>query len=295
MANECSVVKRALGVGECTQLPQLIRSMITTSQNFKFTAAQIEAVGGVEAALQAAILATGLNRVHAWPYFDTFENVSEDPVYEELPLSILPVRDGNYRFRFGIAQSLCLHTKMFTHRSKSGRVFLIDSENQLIGTSDSEGNLLGFNVQLLHTEKLQLADGTIATKSPVYLALRDNKELDASGSIISAPFYNTVNKLTDVKITVISATDASVVVSVTIECDGTPVEGLVLADFVILDEDGNAQTLTTVTETDEGIYNLAKSGGGLVNGTVSLDDPANLSVVANLALQAYATTLTIGT
>jgi hypothetical protein len=292
MSSVCSVVKRALGVGECTQLPQLIRSMITTSPSFKFTAEQVEN-GTVEAAMQAAILATGLNRIHAWPFFDTFENVSEDPVYEELPLGILPVRDGNYRFRFGIAQSMCLHTKMFTHRSKSGRVFLIDSENQLIGTSDSDGNLLGFSVQLLHTEKLMLSDGTVATKSPIYLALRDNKELDAAGSIISAPFFNTVNKLTDVKLTVISAADDEIVVSVTIECDGTPVEGLEAADFVLLDGDGAAQSIGGATETDEGIYTL--TGSGWVNGTINLDDPADLSIVDTLALQAYATPVVITT
>lgn len=293
MSSVCSVVKRALGVGECTQLPQLIRSMITTSPSFKFTAEQVEN-GTVEAAMQAAILATGLNRIHVWPFFDTFENVSEDPVYEELPLGILPVRDGNYRFRFGIAQSMCLHTKMFTHRSKSGRVFLIDSENQLIGTSDSDGNLLGFSVQLLHTEKLMLSDGTVATKSPIYLALRDNKELDAAGSIISAPFFNTVNKLTDVKLTVISAADNEIVVSVNIECDGTGISGLEASDFVLLDSDGAAQSISGATESDtEGVYTL--TGSGWVNGTINLDDPADLSVVDTLALQAYATPVIITT
>lgn len=274
---DCNTIKKPLGVTRCNKLPAMPKTMITTALGFKFTAAQVASPALMEAALQAAILAGQATRVHVWPNFVSFENISEEPVYEETPLAFIPVRDGNYRFRFGIKQSLCLHKAMFSHRASSGRAFLFDVENQLVGTTDSDGNFMGFTIQLLHTEKLMISDGTVSTKSPIVLALADNKELDESGGIVDAPFVNTVSRLTEVTLTIVSASETEIVVTVEVTCDGTPVNGLVAADFVLLDEDGDAQTITGASEED-GTYTL--TGAGLVDGTLNLDEPADLSVQA---------------
>jgi hypothetical protein len=288
MSQTCNIEKRGLGVGDCTALPQLIRGMITTGNSFKFTAEEAADPALLEAALQEAILN---EEAFVWPFFDQMENISEESVYEDLPLSYLPVRDGNYRFKFMIAQSLCLHKKMFTHRSKSGRVFLYDSEGQLTGTVNSAGDFLGLSMQLLHTEKLMMNDGSVTTKSPILVALRDNKELDRNGGLVDAPFFNTVNRLTDAAIEVLSASSSAIEVKVTIECDGTPIQGLVSGDFILLTAAGAAQTIDTVTEGEPGVYTL--EGTGLVSGTLKLADAADLSIVADFALKSYKTTVTV--
>ncbi len=287
----CNVEKKSLGVGQCSTLPQMIRSILTTPQNFKFTAEQAADSALLEAAIQAALIAAPSNRIHIWPYFDTVEVLSEETTYEDTPLSIQKVRDGNYRFRFGVAQSLCLHRKMYSHNAKTGRVFLFDNENNLTGMTDSDGNFQGLSIQLLNTEKLMFNDGSIVSKTPIYLALRNNKELDNNGAIVNADFYGNFNLLTDVLITVISASDTEIVVSVTIECDGSEVIGLVEADFVLLDENGDAQSITDFTDNEDGTYTI--EGVGLVTGTINLVAPAALSVVETLSLQAYETDVTI--
>lgn len=290
--NSCDTVKKSLGVGQCTVLPQQIRGMITTPQNFKFTAEVANDQDALKAAIQAALIAVPANRIHIWPYFDLSEVLSEDTQYEDLPLGIQKVRDGNYRFRFGIAQSLCLHKKMYSHNSKTGRVFLWDTENYLTGMTDSDGAFKGLSIQLLNTEKLMFNDGSIVSKTPVYLALRNNKELDTNGAMVLADWFGDFNLLTDVELTIISAADDEIVVSVTIECDGTKVNGLEDADFILLDENGDVQNITGLTEED-GVYTLS-GAGGWTSGTLNLKAPAALSVVATLSLQAYETDVTIG-
>lgn len=287
--NDCDVDKKGLGLSQCNKLPALIRSMITTPASFYFTAAQVESATLMEAALQAAILNPEASRVHVWPNFVSFENLSEEAVYEDTPLAYLAVRDGNYRFRFGIKESLCLHTAMYTHRATSGRVFLFDVENQLIGTSDAAGNFYGLTIQMLNSEKLIISDGSVSTKSPILVALSNNKELDADGSIISAPFVNTVNRLTDILLTVVSASDTEIVVRAAVECDNTALNGLVTADFILLDADGASQTISGSSEAD-GVYTL--TGSSWTSGTLKLAAPADLSVQAyesNIATVTIAT------
>lgn len=267
----CDVQKKNFGLTACSQLPQLIRGMITTPANFSLT--EVQAL--VASNWQDAMIAANSVRIYYWPPFVNFENISEEAVYEDLPLAYLAVRDGNYRFRFSIKQSLCTHKAMFTHRANSGRVFLIDVENQIIGTLDSNGNIRGFNIQLLHTEKMIFSDGTVSTKSPIVVALLDNKELDESGVIFSAPFVNSLERIIDLKITIQSAADDEIVAAVTIECDGTAVNGLELADFVLLDANGDAQTISGVSEND-GVYTL--SGTGLESGTLGLAPVGDLSI-----------------
>jgi hypothetical protein len=222
----CDIRKIPLKPGKCIDLPGLITSMIVTSDDFKATPAQI----GNETFWQNSALQQN-GEFHIWPYFDMFENISEEAVYEDTPLSYLNVRDGNYRFKFHIAQGLCLHKAMFTHRAKSGRAFLFDNEGNLMGTKDSAGNFYGFSIQLLNTEKLVFSDGSVATKSPIVLALRNNKELDRNGYMLKADWFYTLPRIQDVTIAGNQTGALEITFTVTSTCDGTPITGLVLADF----------------------------------------------------------------
>jgi len=281
----CEVNKKNLGLSKCNKLPLLPESMITTPQGFAIPAATI-ALGAdaIKTYLQDALLDVASDRIYIWPHFDTFENISEDAVYEDGPLTYTPVRDGNYRFRFGIAQSLCLHKAMYTHRAKTGRVFLIDIEGNLIGTELSNGDFAGLSIQVLNTEKLILSDGSVATKSPVVVALKNNRELDANGSMISiADFVGELYRIIDVDVKVVTITDAGDIdVSVIQECDGTPVSGLVTADFVYLNAAGAAVVITSATENANipGQYKLTQAGDLFVDGTVNIKAPATLTIKA---------------
>ncbi|GIV35400.1 MAG: hypothetical protein KatS3mg031_2935 [Chitinophagales bacterium] len=268
----CEIRKIPLGVGNCIEMPSLLSSMIVTPDNFSVTEANLNS----KTFWQNAVKADPSARIHVWPYFDMFENISEEAVYEDTPLSYQAVRDGNYRFRFSIAQGLCLHKAMFTHRAKSGRVFLVDVDGQVICTKGSDGLYRGLSIQLLNTEKLQFNDGSVTTKSPIVLALRNNKELDRDGYIFTSSWFYELVRLKDVTIEVVSVSASSIVVDVYVTCDKTAVNGLVAADFILLDSGGSAQTFS-LSAGPNGRYTLS---GTFVDGTLTLKPPATLSIDA---------------
>lgn len=270
----CDVRKIPLGVGGCAKLPALIKSMVVTPDNFTATTANLTS----KTFWQNAVKAAAESRANIWPYFDAFENISEEAVYEDTPLSYLAVRDGNYRFKFHIAQSLCLHKAMFTHRASTGRAWLVDVNDEIICTKGVDGLFRGLSIQLLHTEKLVFSDGSVKTKSPIVLALRNNREIDQNGHMFTAEWFPEVVRLKDVTIEVVSVTTTVLVVKVYTTCDNTPVSGLVAGDFVMKDNAGANQTFT-FSAGSNGQYTLT-STGTFVDGTITLVAPASLSIDA---------------
>lgn len=272
----CLDDRKNIGVSSCKKLPQQIRGIITTPSGFSLTAAE----AADQAAWQAALLNDYSSRIYLFPLAVLGENISEAAVYEENSLADIAVRDGRYKWRLSFQENLQLHKAMFTHKNYQGRVFLIDDKNQIIGTSSDGGaTIQGFTISLLNPEKLTFNDGSVASKSPVYISLADNLELDERGCLIDGAFVNSLIRLTTVNLGV-AAAPAPVAtgfnVTVNSDLDGTPVLGLVLADFVLLDGSGVAQTIDSVTDNGDGTYIL--TGVGLVSGTVNLVSAASLSI-----------------
>lgn len=275
--DDCIIVKRNLGVSRCTKLPALPRMMITTPRDWKIPAADLDDDDAIKAALQAALLDEA-NRIYLWPAFVGFEDVSRENKYEDTPLSIIPVDDGQYRFRISIHESICLHKAMFSHRDTKGRVILFDVKNQMVGTLNDDGDFLGFDMALLNTEKLKFSDGNVSTKTPVFIALADNLELDEHGAVLKASYVNNLLRLTDITLELVSVTALEIVVRVYATCDGTPIIGLVLADWIALDGAGAAQSITSSTEGEDGVYTLADPA--FVDGTLTLKGSEDLSIQA---------------
>jgi len=269
---DCIVDKQNLGLSKCNKFPALIKGIITTPDSFFLTPAN----AALQASWQAALEDVAAERIYLWPLAVGFENISEEAVYEETPLAYLTVRDGNYRFKFHIKENLCIHRAMYSHRANQGRAFLIDTDNNIIGTLNDAGTeFKGFSIQLLNTEKLMFSDGSVSSKSPIVLALKNNKEMDKNGSIVTLDEINDLVRIVDATITIDSASSSSIVATVTVTCDGTKVNGLVEADFKLLNGSGVAQAIDTVTEVD-GVYTFTPTTT-FANGTLGLQLVASLS------------------
>lgn len=265
-----------IGYSRCKKFPQQLKGMITTPFNFELT----ESDASTSTAWQAAILAEKKNRIFYWPNATNMEVLSEDTVYEETSLSNMLVRDGRYRFRFSFSENLQLHKAMFSHKGFFGRVFLIDNENKIIGTETSTGGFAGFELDLLNPEKIMFNDGSVRSKTPVYVSLYDNVELDKNGAMVDGSFLRQLERLTDATLDIQGTpTSTEIVVDVKSALDNEPVLGLILADFVLLDASGSAQSITSITEDAniEGRYTL--TGTGLVSGPLDLAAPADSTVV----------------
>lgn len=270
--SDCNTVKKNFGLVQCNKLPGLPAGMITTPESWKIT----DTEAALRATWQNAMIAARQDRIYYWPPFTTIENISQEATYEDTPLAYLPILDGNYRFRFSISQNLCIHKAMFTHRANQGRVFIFDKQGQLTGTKDSEGFIRGLKIQLLHTEKLQFNDGSVSTKSPIVVALENNIELDRDGIIFDASFVNSLDRIIEVELTVISAIASEIIVDVKVECDGTGLEGLEQTDFILKDLDGNAQVINGMTEVGDGRYQLTDTD--FESGTLELRPVGDLSL-----------------
>jgi hypothetical protein len=286
MPNECNLIKKPLGLGNCPQMPGYYKQMITTTNAWFIPAATIASGNAaVLAFVQAAILAKD---VYLWPQFFNNTPESEETIYQQTPLGKRKVRDGFYEWLIQFSDSLCSHKAMYTHRATTGRIIFIDTDNQWSGTYDSSDNFYGLSMQMLNTEKMVPNSGSEVAMSPVRVVLADNLEFDRDGALLPVSSLNTLVPLTEVKLAIISASDSEIVVYATIACDGTALEGLVNGDFILYDADGVAQAISGVAEGDPGVYTL--SGTGLVSGTVITAAPADLSVPA---YESFATTVTV--
>lgn len=270
----CISEKQNIGVSSCKKIPELITQIITTPNDFSLS----EADANDPAKWQEALLASKRNRIYLWPTAALFENAAEDAVYEETVTSTQKVRDGRYRFRLSFAENLELHKAMYSHNGGTGRVFLIDIKGNVTGTTKTDGSFAGIRMDMLSVEKLMLNDGSVTTKTPVYVSMKDNKDIDRDGAMIDGDFVSDLIGLTSVKLEVIgSPTATEIQVSVKSTLDNSPLTGLVVGDFVLLDGSSAAQTIDSIAEpNDDGIYTL--TGTGLVTGTLSLVTAANLSI-----------------
>ena len=273
---DCSVVLKNLGLSQCNKLPGLIKGMITTPHTFSLS--QTDAVDVTK--WQDAILAAAGARIYLWPNFRDFKDSSEKAVYEETPLSSLKVRNGRYRFEVSVKESLCVHKAMFTHSGNATqRVFLLDTQNQIIGSLNANGNVVGFDVELLNVEKMMFSDGKVSTKTPIYLVLSDNLELDQNGIIVDgSSIVPNLIRLTDVDVTQVgSATTSLIKVTVKTTCDGINVEGFTSADFQVYSSAGVQRTISTVTYAN-GVYSLNSSVAFTVGDLVDLKAASALTI-----------------
>jgi len=269
----CDIVKKNLGVSLCNKLPQLFAGMFTTPLGFEIP----DTTEDVKQFLQDALIDPDPSkRIYLWPSFVGLEDAKEDAVYEETPLADIFVRAGKYRWRAMMTPDLCIHTAMHTHLGGNQRVLFYDVENQIFGTKTATG-IKGFTVSLLSPEKLVISDGSAATKSPVYIVLKNSKEIDAKGALFEADYVNELIRLSDVDITILTSPAPSATgfkFTIKGNCDGVDILGLVSADFVFLKTDGTVQTITVTSAG--GVYTAA--GTGLTSGTLDIVPPDELSI-----------------
>jgi hypothetical protein len=278
MAQECQLVKKPLGLGNCPSMPEYFRRMFTATVGWFIPAATIASGNAaILTFIQNAILTKD---IYLWPQMFSSEDQSEETVYQSTPLGKRKVRDGFYEWLINFSDSLCSHKAMYTHRSTNTGVIFWDTANQLNGYLNAAGDFYPLSVQMLNTEKMKPNTGSEVAMSPVRITLADNLEFDRDGALLAMTGLNGLIPLTEVTITRISSISTAVVVEVVISCDSTPLEGLTTGDFVLLTAAGAAQTISSVTEsvTIPGRYTLA--GTGLVSGTVRTADPDDLSVEA---------------
>jgi hypothetical protein len=275
MALDCITDVQNVGASACKQFPQAVEGIIKTPMDFTITAAN----AAVTANWQSAILAVAATRIHLFPLAHDFENLSEEATRAASNLGKeVTVRLGQYRFRLLFRENLELHKAIYSHLGSAGRIFLIDINKKLIGTSDDDGvTLKGFLLDQFMPEKIQFGDGSNPSLSPVYTSLSNNEELDVNGyQMRFSTQLLALKALTDVVLTLVGAASATgFIVAVKSKLDNIPVVGLVDADFI---RASGMSGSTFTTDNGDGTYTFG--GAGLTDGTVTLRAASLLTVQA---------------
>ena len=275
MALDCITDQQNIGASACKKLPQAIESIIKTPLGFSITAVNAALV----AQWQAAVLETASNRIHVFPSAHEFENVSEEAVRSSSNLGKeVTVRQGQYRLRLSFRENLEIHKAIYSHLGSAGRVFLIDVNKKLIGTSEDGGvTLKGFLLDQFAPEKLQFGDGSTPSLTPVYMSLSNNEELDTNGVQISFNSQSIALKpLIDVTLAAVGTPLATgFTVSVKSALDNVGIPGLLAADFVLA---GGVSAAVFGTDNGDGTYTF--TGAGMTSGTVTLRAASLLTVQA---------------
>lgn len=278
----CVIVKKSLGANNCNEWPELPKAFIWTPANFVIPAAIAAVEADLQEYIQDALLVSGSARIYQFPEFDKFTDASEAKVrVQQASGRTIPVREGLKRFDIEYSINICMHRAMYSHRTRTGRIIIIDSANKYIVNKRTDGDFQGYKLSLLDTDSIKFNDGANPSISPVFMELADPNEINRDIYMIDAPFTNELSLIVDVEISVVGTPSAtSIVVDVATECDNTALSGLVVADFVKTITAGSTQTITSATEssTVPGRYSLV--GTGWTTGYINLKSPSVLSIQA---------------
>ena len=265
--------KQTIGVSDCKVLLQYLKGFAVTDKDYTLTAA--DAADGVK--WQSEIAEGNITLFPTWAF--SYENISSDAITEESPMSMIEVHPGNYRLKFSFVTDIKQHNAIYSWNNSGGRAFLIDTVNEIWGTSQDDGaNLRGYLLDRIHVEKLQLNDGTVVSKTIVNLYFSDNTELDLRGeNIPAASFVNGLIPLSSATLAISGTPSATEVIFTAVTTNNNAdinISGLTLPDISLKDAAGVAQSgVSGLTESGvtPGLYTIA--GTGLVTGTLELTIP----------------------
>jgi len=219
------------------------------------------------------------------PYVYENEDMSEESVMQDFAGGdSLKVRDGNYAEKMKLFLSVADMRKLQTYKNKTWRMFVIDENGNILGTSPDGTVFKGFELTTFDVDKMNLTVGDVKRMVPIYYKQREVSEWLSKGVALRPLKLTTdswdprdIDGLTDVEITVSSAIATKVVVSLEAYLKGVALTGFDQpSDWVLLTAAGAAQTISTVTDNEDGTYDL--NGTGLETGTINLAEPEDLSL-----------------
>lgn len=268
-------------LSKCNDIPSVLSGFFETPSGFTIPIATAVDPVALKAFLQAAMKAPIATRIYWWPDLDNFTDQSEATTYQTSVLSERETNPGRYKFMFGITQSLCTHKAMYSHKKRTGGALLLDLNGKMLASFNSAGDITCLELSMLNPEKLKFSDGSVATESPIVLSLRRHTQIDETGVMIDvSSFLNELIRLADVVLTNTIA-QATTILSITVKqkCDGTPIIGLILTDFVVKSTAGATQTATSFLDNGDGTYTLTKSTNW-IDGSITLKPASTLSLTA---------------
>ena len=254
----CAASKGNTGVSDCLDDLQYDFILIHTPTSYE-----------IDTEANARLEATWLDDIDAqniapFPAFEAVEDTSEDDVVEELTSGVrIQTREGKYGGTGTLRVALCNLAALRTYNNLKGRAFIVTSDGTIFGTSPDGVKFRGFLLSEFKVGKLMNTDGSTARMVPINYQFKDPTEMGDFPATIKPTTWSAtaLAGLKDVTVAVVgTATDALLVVSIVGNCDAVNIEGLVEADFTLLDVALNEELpADSFTDNGDGTYTFTFS------------------------------------
>ena len=277
----CGSNQSNTGSKQCIENLQDFAKFVITPLGFKFAnQAAAETVGNWTTAINAA----AGSRIYPFPLILEKEDLSEATLYKTFNSGIQKkIREGKRGYRFTVQVPLCVHQSLRSFNGYNGRFIGIDNNGRILGSSSDGAEFKGWKLDTFEVEKMMIPSGDDIAKTTIYVLFSDTTEFDDYGASFRPADLETswnpldLDGLQDVTLTLsgTSATGATLTVATT--CDLVPVTGLVVADLVMVDDAGGAETITGATDNTDGTYTLSWSTLSADTYLVNFKAPASMT------------------
>lgn len=234
-----------------------------------------------------------------------FTDNSADDIFETLPDGTKQIATlGLYEFGATFINGLYFHSALHSLNSFSSfNILFVDRSGNILGTQNSDGELMGFSTNYLQGMRLMFPTDTTGQKEGIGFQLADRSELDTNFAFVSGNQLGTfqpqqLDGINDVVLSLTAPSDSatSLVVTAKTKQNQKAWTGGVLANFLV-QVDGATITPSGVAESPDGTYTFtvaAVSTGEVV--TVQLYDSSNSRAVIesdNVLYKSNTTTATV--
>lgn len=229
---------------------------------------------------------TGIQAVIGTRYFPIPASVKQEftpdePVYEALSQGAEQYLYTNTsKDRFFIAANILTPKFVSNMNALNNGIWAcypFTSNGFIRGKSTDDTKFLPMNCTI-RIEPQRKATDAEGAHLPYTVRFDDYKDWNENGAIVDPSFNPSTDLegLLDVDIAVTGTPSASeIIVDLTTNLNGIVVTGLVVADFLILKDNGDAQDPDTSVEDPAGTYTIAATGQ--VDGTISLQIPSAMT------------------
>ena len=227
------------------------------------------------------------------------EQMNEGAIYEQTPLGSMWVRDGRKEMKLNINSNMSLHSLIRTlNNGGYNNAYLLYTSGVIAGTKTTgDVKFYPYAIELSHVEYHTDNDGAVGGKTPVFISFADPTEFEDRPMYVKPTAFNALRleALKNAEITIVSASATSIVFDVNIPHIKygfqNPIEGLVVADFVLLKAAGSAQTLSGIVEDALVDGRYTASGTGLATGSLNLKEPSAMTTKGFASVGAVAVTI----
>lgn len=261
-----------LGRGSCGKVLGYDKRFFLTRTSFSFA--------NVAAAKLETNWDAGIDAQNIFPFPEVQElepqNV-EASFYETPSGATYKTKDEKRKTLYKFIENISVHAAMKSYDGQEWNVFYITEKGYLRGHTQADGTIKGLPLSTLYVNAQETAlIGDAPNQSPVILEFKDVNHWDKEYFVVKlennflidkeAPYELDLNPET-------ATTGATFVFDINVKTgDGTAVDGLLLADFVLIDAAGLVVTIDTVTPdgTIAGKYTVTATDT-MTEGTIGLD------------------------